>query len=106
MLQGLDNCACNLFVLVHTTPPFSRDFGAFRQRLLLDLTACVHKHGAQLVTPRQVSLCDGAVGEHMQVLKGYVAYYHLACFGAFSWHMAEDNIRRACCAGCTMTRQT
>ncbi|CAL8465906.1 g5442 [Coccomyxa elongata] len=53
--KGLDNYACNIFVLVHTTPPFSRDFGAFRQRLLLDLTACVRKHGAQLAAPRQVN---------------------------------------------------
>lgn len=46
--------ACNIFVLVHTTPPYSRDFAAFRQRLLLELAAIVCSHGAQLATPRQV----------------------------------------------------
>jgi hypothetical protein len=62
---------CNVFVLVHTTPPSSRDFAAFRTRLLLDLSRIICQHGARLAYPTQVSrvvLCAHA---------SYVA--HAAC---------------------------
>lgn len=52
--QSLDNHVCNIFVLLHTLPPMSRDFSAFRHRLLLDLAHIVQKHGAQLAHQTQV----------------------------------------------------
>lgn len=53
-MQGFDNYACNIIVLAHTTPPASRDFGAWRQALLTELERIVRKHGAQLNHLRQV----------------------------------------------------
>lgn len=52
--QGFDNFACNIVVLAHTTPPYSRDFGTWRQALLTELERIVRKHGAHLNHLRQV----------------------------------------------------
>ncbi len=93
VLQGLDNYACNIFVLVHTTPPFSRDFGAFRQRLLLDLTACVRKHGAQLAAPRQVGLWllqNNCINQETHF------YFVLQNF----WRTSVLGMRRIACRAC------
>ena len=52
--QSLDNHVCNIFVFLHTLPPMSRNFAAFRHRLLLDLAFIVEEHGAQLAHQTQV----------------------------------------------------
>ena len=60
------NCMCTsgklsavkkcIFVLqVHTTPVASRDWGNFRQRLLMDFGRIINKHGVQFAYPTQVN---------------------------------------------------
>ena len=60
------NCICTsgkfcivqkrIFVLqVHTTPVASRDWGNFRQRLLMDFGRIINKHGVQFAYPTQVN---------------------------------------------------
>ena len=60
------NCTCTsdklsaaricIFVLqVHTTPVASRDWGNFRQRLLMDFGRIINKHGVQFAYPTQVN---------------------------------------------------
>ncbi|KAK9807577.1 hypothetical protein WJX72_003191 [[Myrmecia] bisecta] len=57
--SSMDNFACNIAVLVHTTPPTSREFGSFRQRLLLAIGRIVRKEGARLAYPTQINLVPG-----------------------------------------------
>ena len=39
---------------MHTTPSMSRDFGTFRQKVVLKLAQIVKAHDAQLAYPTQV----------------------------------------------------
>lgn len=41
---------------MHTTAPTSRDFGRFRQQMLLEFGRIIDKHGAKLALPTQVCL--------------------------------------------------
>lgn len=60
------NCTCTtgkvcavkkcIFILqVHTTPVASRDWGNFRQRLLMDFGRIINKHGVHFAYPTQVN---------------------------------------------------
>lgn len=44
-----------LFLQMHTTAPTSRDFGRFKQQMLLQFGSIINKHGAKLALPSQVS---------------------------------------------------
>ncbi len=41
-------------VQMHTTAPTSRDFGRFKQQMLLEFGSIINKHGAMLALPTQV----------------------------------------------------
>ncbi|DBA94457.1 TPA: hypothetical protein ACH3X1_002052 [Trebouxia sp. C0004] len=54
-MSGFQDYAINIVVLVHTTPVASRDWGNFRQRLLMDFGRIINKHGVQFAYPTQVT---------------------------------------------------
>lgn len=54
-MTGFQDYAINVVVLVHTTPVASRDWGNFRQRLLMDFGRIINKHAVQFAYPTQVT---------------------------------------------------
>ncbi|KAL0050270.1 hypothetical protein WJX82_007782 [Trebouxia sp. C0006] len=54
-MSGFQDYAINIVVLVHTTPVASRDWGNFRQRLLMDFGRIINKHGVHFAYPTQVT---------------------------------------------------
>lgn len=53
MVIALTMPACGM-CQVHTTPVASRDWGNFRQRLLMDFGRIINKHAVQFAYPTQV----------------------------------------------------
>lgn len=54
-LAGFDDNACNLLLVVHTSPRATRDFGNFRQNLLFRVQKLVAARGGALTYSTQVS---------------------------------------------------
>ena len=59
-LSLLGNGTCQ----VHTTPVASRDWGNFRQRLLMDFGRIINKHAVQFAYPTQVCYQKAFVRRH------------------------------------------
>lgn len=53
-LSGFDDSACNLIFVAHTTSRAARDFGNWRQNLLLRMHKLVVARGGALTYPTQV----------------------------------------------------
>ncbi|KAK9861810.1 hypothetical protein WJX84_000948 [Apatococcus fuscideae] len=70
-ISGFENFALNVAVIMHTTPSMSRDFGNFRQKVLLRLYQIVKAHDAQLAYPTQVEIRPtGDVESHWNPAQG------------------------------------
>lgn len=53
-LSGFEEAACNILLLVYTTPRATRDWGNFRQSLLFRMHSIITQRGASLTYPTQV----------------------------------------------------
>ncbi|KAK9795966.1 hypothetical protein WJX73_009797 [Symbiochloris irregularis] len=54
-LSGFEDAACNIILLVYTTPRATRDWGNFRQSILFRMHTIITNRGASLTYPTQVN---------------------------------------------------
>lgn len=98
-LSGFEEAACNIILLVYTTPRATRDWGNFRQSLLFRMHSIITQRGASLTYPTQVCGPAPCVGLHQQSVKA-----SSACLASELYVMGTAAAQRAPTMQCPQQR--